>query len=302
LLVQLAPLVSVVMPNLNKGKYIEDAIESVLSQTLADFELLVVDNGSEDSSLVSIERFCRRDPRVRLLRESRRGVGYALNTGIKSADGEFVTLLASDDICHSGRLSQQVKLLEERGTAICYSEGWIIDDEGAPTGQLYNRDVAKLPQSGSEGSIFHEIIRENFIIGGSVMASRKCLEDEPFDTSLTVAEDWDLWVRLARRFPFYYISQPLYGYRVHSGNVRFQMNQRKIMLNHAAVFAKWLRIFDDLDDSDKNYLVKRLWNCYVELDDRYALIRLALAHRAARGLFLDKLKSFVNYRVRHLIP
>jgi len=289
------------MPNLNKGEYIEEAIESVLSQTCQDFELLVVDNGSEDSSISVIEKFSTQDSRVRLVREAKRGVSHALNTGILNSRGEFVTILASDDICHNERLARQTALLRKRNGSFCYSEGWIIDQEGTPTGQLYNRDLEKLPQAGYEGSVFHELIRRNFIIGGSIMLSKRSLDSKLFDTSLSIGEDWDFNVRLARRLDFYYVPEPLYGYRMYSGNMRFEVNRTRTLVNHAMIYRKWLKIFDGLDDSDEEYVVRSLWDCYMELDDHSGLLWLALAHRSVTGLFLSRLKASLAFRIKRLL-
>lgn len=292
-------LVSVVMPNLNKGGFIADAIESILSQTYEKFELLVIDNGSDDQSISLIENFIKKDTRISLTREPRRGVSYALNTGIGKAQGAFVTFLGSDDICHEERLSKQVKCLQEKNASVCYTEGWMIDDRGELINKLYNKDVAKLPTI-HEGMIFHELIRRNFIIGGSVMVSRRCLDNDSYDASLTFGEDWDLWVRLSRRFHFHYVPEPLYGYRVYSGNTWAKGNEERIQANNVLMYEKWLRDFQDLNRDDRNFILKRLLQSRMELDGVVGMLQVALAHPSASILLLGRAKSSIAYRMKKM--
>jgi glycosyltransferase involved in cell wall biosynthesis len=248
------PLVSVVMPNLNKGDFIEDAVRSILSQTYKNLELLVVDNGSSDSSISRLEILSKSDSRVRVLKEDQKGTSHALNNGIVHSQGEFITIMASDDICHGDRIRQQVSLLRERNASVCYSESWIIDEKGLPTGQLYNRDIMKLPQSGYEGRVFHELIRSNFMLGGTITSTARVMKDNLFDTALKYGEDWDHDVRLARSSDFCYVPTPLYGYRIYSGNNPGMHNERILLATHAKLFQKWLGGFDDLDRSDRDLL------------------------------------------------
>jgi glycosyltransferase involved in cell wall biosynthesis len=291
------PLVSVVMPNLNKGGFIEEAIRSILSQTYKNLEVLVVDNGSRDSSVSWLEKFSKSDPRVRVLRENQQGTSYALNNGIMHSQGEFITIMASDDICHVDRIRQQVGLLNERNASVCYSESWIIDEKGVPTGQLYNRDMIKLPPSGYEGYVFHELIRTNFMLGGTITCAARVMKDNLFDTALKYGEDWDHDVRLARSSDFCYVPTPLYGYRVYSGNNPGMRDERILLATHVKLFQKWLTSFDDLDRSDRDHLVKSLWVCCRDLKDRYGMLRTGLAYRGARGLLLQRLKSSLQSRI-----
>ena len=109
-----APLVSVVMPVYNCEKYVAEAIDSILEQTFSDFELIIVDDGSQDRSLEIIREYERRDDRVRSLRQERNmGVSCARNRGIYDAAGDFVALMDSDDISLPTRLEKQLRFLQE---------------------------------------------------------------------------------------------------------------------------------------------------------------------------------------------
>ena len=110
-----SPLVSVVMPVYNGEKWLGEAIESILAQTFADFELLIVDDGSRDNSAKIIRVYEQRDPRIRFFQlERNSGTAFARNYCIKAANGTFVTYLDCDDISLPERLRKQVDFLESK--------------------------------------------------------------------------------------------------------------------------------------------------------------------------------------------
>ena len=270
------PVVSVVVPNLNKGEYIGEAIGSLLAQTLADIEVIVVDNGSQDSSLQVIEDYRRMDSRVSLVSEPRLGTAVALNAGMSRARGEFLTVLGSDDVCHPDRLGMQVQKLREGDASVCYTESWVLDESGRETGRLWNRDKAHLPPN-YEGYIFHELLRRDFTLGGTVMTTREASEEVPFNEALGYGEDWDFCVRLARRFRFTYVPDALYGYRVYSKNTWAKGNETRVLSNHIKLFQGWLDDFPELTRDERTYLTKRLLNCVVLLKGRGSALRVALS-------------------------
>ncbi|MEL7113470.1 MAG: glycosyltransferase family 2 protein, partial [Pseudomonadota bacterium] len=100
------PIVSVIMPVYNTAKYVQSAIESVLVQTLTDFELLIVDDAGQDNSIA----LCRAydDPRVQIISQANRGLAGARNTGIRNARGQFIALLDSDDLWEAEKLEKHV--------------------------------------------------------------------------------------------------------------------------------------------------------------------------------------------------
>jgi len=179
--------VSVVVPNLNKGGYVREAIESILHQSYENFELLFVDNGSTDGSREIAKEYSERDRRVVLHLEPRRGSSHALNKGLSESRGDLITFLGSDDICNEHRLREQVRLLAKNPEiGGCHSNGWIIDASGKPTGEIYHRDIVPLPAEGYDGNIFHQLLRRNFVIGGSVMFRRGCVKGN----SSMLASNW----------------------------------------------------------------------------------------------------------------
>ena len=111
------PAVSVVMPAYNVAPYIGTSIASVCAQTFADWELLIVDDGSIDDTAAIAERFARADPRVRVLRQANGGISAARNAALRQAAGEFIAILDSDDLWLPGFLASQLAIFERRTRA-----------------------------------------------------------------------------------------------------------------------------------------------------------------------------------------
>jgi glycosyltransferase involved in cell wall biosynthesis len=256
-----SPLISVVMPNLNKGKYIRYAIESVLSQTYQNFELIIVDNGSTDESISVIQKYASNHKKIVFVREKQKGPSAAMNHGIDQASGELITFLGSDDVYSKHKLGKQVQLFSESRAFVCYTDARIINELGAPTGETYNKDLARIPMGGCQGYIFRKLLRKcDYVLGGSLMIPKDFLKLERFDTSLVTLEDPDLCVRLARHYPFRYIDETLYAYRVYSGNTwsSTSCNRERNLRNILSLHKKWLRIFPELDPTDREYIEKQI--------------------------------------------
>jgi glycosyltransferase involved in cell wall biosynthesis len=297
------PLVSIVMPNLNKGRFIGQAIESVLSQSYKNLEVLVVDNGSQDESVSVVEHLESEDGRLRLLKEPTRGVSRAINTGIKSARGEFVTVMGSDDVLTKDKTSKQIERLQEGRASVCHTGGWYLDSEGVRLVRPLARDTQKVPTQ-YEGDIFHELISLDYwrdFFGASVVYSRDCFDGRLFDPSLEYGEDWDFCVRLSRSFAFHYVPEPLYGYRVYSGNTWAKGNEKRNLRNKIRILEGWLRDFDDLRKEDKSVILRQLLQSQEELDGHTGMIRFAVAHPEYAKAVLKRGRSSITHRTRKLV-
>ncbi|MFH0922175.1 MAG: glycosyltransferase family 2 protein [Fibrobacterota bacterium] len=150
------PLVSVVMPAYNAAPFIESAVQSVLSQTLGDIELLVVDDGSTDHTATRLAGVS--DPRLRILRLTHQGVMVALNAGLAEARGEFFARMDADDLALPERLERQVRLLEEGGLDVTGSRVEIFRDKG-PLGNGYHAY-----ETWVNGLLDHDTIVRNIFI------------------------------------------------------------------------------------------------------------------------------------------
>lgn len=127
----LSPVVSVIMPAYNAARYIEESICSVIAQTFTDWELIVVDDCSQDETCEIVERLAQKDSRIRLFQnEKNSGAAATRNRGFYLCSGKYVALLDSDDLWHPEKLERQIDLAEQTGAEVIYCSYGIIDDHG----------------------------------------------------------------------------------------------------------------------------------------------------------------------------
>lgn len=203
-----APLISIVMPAYNAEKFIRESINSVLMQTYKNWQLIIVDDGSADSTTKIVNSF--KDSRIILIKQNHLGVSVARNQGIKISQGEWVAFLDSDDIWHKNKLKRQVKNINNYN--FLFSRAWFIKNKNKLG---LTRNLDKIPKK--RYAALAELIKSNFINLGSVLF-KKDIINQYFDTELSIGEDYDLWLRILSN-PNVRImadNMPLLGYRVHS--------------------------------------------------------------------------------------
>lgn len=211
-----APLVSVIMPSYNHSRYLEEAIDSVLTQTVRDLELIIIDDGSTDDSRRIIERTAERDGRVRAsFHEANAGIARTMNEAAALASGKFIAQLASDDIWEPQKLERQLDVLHGDDRLIVWSDGIVIDAEGRPTGALFTHMV-KASNRRKSGNILDDLLIGNFILGSSRMMKRPATGMLRWNEELRYLNDYQYVVDLASRHAFHFVSEPLVRYRVHA--------------------------------------------------------------------------------------
>ena len=208
------PTVSIVLPTYDQARWLDGAIDTVRRQTFADWELLVVDDGSTDDTPAVVARHAG-DGRIRYLPGAHAERAAARNRGIAASTGELVAFLDADDRWLPGKLARQVDALAAAPSAgLCYTPARFVGADDRPL------PVRKPPHAVS-GNLFPALMRGNLIIIASVVARRRCLEEVGgFDATLPVygCEDWDVWLRIARRHPVAVVDDEFTLYRVHAGN------------------------------------------------------------------------------------
>lgn len=217
------PKVTVVIPTYNAIAYLPSTLDSVIKQTFTDFEVLIIDDGSSDDTVEWASQLV--DARVRLIVQENQGVAVARNKGIANAKGEYVAFLDADDLWEPTKLEKQVKCLEENPQVGLVNTSILnIDEQGNLLGAVDAHDV--------QGNVLKYIVEENLILCGSApMVRRSCLEAvQGFDQTLMSAEDWDLWIRIAARYEFAVVREPLVLYRQHlnskSNNIERHLKHR----------------------------------------------------------------------------
>ncbi len=204
------PLVSVIIPTYNSARYVTTAIDSVLAQTVDDFEVLVVDDGSTDNTR---ELLSHRGQSVRYLYQNNAGVSAARNHGIAQSRGRYIAFLDADDIWLPHKLERQLTALDTApATQLCYSAHFVVDDA---------LQALSVRRSGHGNSALEALLFRGNVVGSpsSVIVERGLMESEGFDTRLSHSADWDMWIRLARRASFLYVDEPLIKYRRHDTNM-----------------------------------------------------------------------------------
>lgn len=208
--------VAIVIPLFNAERFVREAIESVRSQTHADWELLVVDDGSTDRSHYEAAAAADGDTRIRIVRQANKGVSAARNHGVGLSRGEYLAFLDADDVWHPKNLSAKLVALESRADcALAHSDAAVIDAVSRRTSQL---------KTGSDGWILEQSLLWRgdpvpALPSNAVLRRRTFDEVGGFDTDLSTAADQDLKFRIAERWPVARVPEALVLYRVHGANM-----------------------------------------------------------------------------------
>lgn len=212
------PSVSLVVTCYNYGPFLGQALDSVVAQTLTDWEAIVIDDASTDETGEVLARYAHvRGVRAVRHRE-RAGNIRSYNEGLDLATGKYVGILSADDyLLRRDALARQVAVFEtEPEVGLVYS-AHVIVKAGAPP-----RSVVPWPQAGVRPGLveFRKLMWGNYILHSGALLRRE-VERElgPYNAALTHTGDWDMWLRAAARHPIGYVSEPLYAYRIHGSNM-----------------------------------------------------------------------------------
>jgi glycosyltransferase involved in cell wall biosynthesis len=216
---------SVIIPSYNHASYLPQAVQSVLDQTCRDLELIVVDDGSTDSSGEVLRSFS--DPRMRLIFQENQGAHAAINRGLEEASGEYLSILNSDDAYHPQRLEKAHALYKQdpdAGLVSSYIE--IIDRDGAVLGVKHAyQDCSPWELASPEKSFRAQdnlrlaLLTENYLATTSNYIFPRRLYEQTGDfLPLRYTHDWDFALRAARRSQLRLLPEALVRYRIHSSN------------------------------------------------------------------------------------
>jgi len=233
-----SPLVSVVIPTYNYARYVPHAIESALTQASGDhpLEVIVIDDGSTDGTPGVVRRF---GAAVRYERQENRGPSAARNRGVAAARGAYVAFLDADDYWLPDKLARQLRALAVRRDAAGCHGAFLVQ---RPLGEVGR--VARYWRRSGYHPTCRDLLRGNSINMSTMLIRREALVSiGPFDESLRVAEDWNLWLRLLLSGSrLYYLDQPLAVTRHHAENchVRIQPTEQ-MALTQAMLRRVWTK-------------------------------------------------------------
>jgi glycosyltransferase involved in cell wall biosynthesis len=222
--------VSVIIPSYNHGHFVTFAVESALAQTYKDTEIVVVDDGSTDNTREVLAPYMGR---IKYIYQENRGLSAARNTGIRAASGDFIALLDADDMWVPEKLALQMKIFSDYPDTGLVSCGNVPIDGGG-------QQVAPGTARGTGRLRFRDLLWGNCVAGGSnAVIRRGCFNEVGlFDENLRSSEDWDMWLRIAWRYPVRFASQILMKVRVSADSMSAAKNADTMLVNDLRVLRK----------------------------------------------------------------
>lgn len=206
------PIISVIIPVYNGAKTIKETIETVLQQTYQNFEIIVINDGSQDATLAVINSI--QHQKLKVFSYLNAGLSTSRNRGFAHAAGEFIAFLDADDLWTNDKLEAQLKALQQYPeAAVAYSWTDHIDENG--------KFLRPASYTSCSGNIYKRILIGNFLSCGSnaLIRAQALTKVGGFDESLNSAEDWDMWLRLAAWYEFVVVPRPQVLYRISPGSM-----------------------------------------------------------------------------------
>jgi glycosyltransferase involved in cell wall biosynthesis len=208
------PLISVILPVYNRARWVARAIESVLSQTYQNFELLVIDDGSTDDTPQVLASY---GSRLRVLKQAHAGAEAARNLGLEQARGEFVAFIDSDDLWYADRLSRQLPCFKRDEVGLVFGNAALVDYRQTPPRYLKRTFFDNVRPS--RGHVMEVFARGCFVPFSSVLARRQCFVETGGFTTGRVAADYLKWLEISASHEFDYIPDPVFEYAIHPGGI-----------------------------------------------------------------------------------
>jgi glycosyltransferase involved in cell wall biosynthesis len=250
------PKVSVIIPVFNGTNYLREAIDSVLSQTYKNYEIIVVDDGSTDETWEIIESY---GSRLRGIHKDNGGVASAFNCGIRNARGAYIAWLSHDDLFLPEKLEHQINFLNKFNQyRACYTDYYVIDTKGNPVREV---ETPWYPREKAIQGLFGDM----YINGSTMLIERTCFNQVGlFSEELKYTQDAEMWLRLIRQFDIGRLPEKLIKQRTHpgQGSVSLKPTHREETKNlYERIFREWgiAVIFPEFSNSlDDPRLVARV--------------------------------------------
>ena len=278
--------ISVVMPTYNGARWLHQAIDSVLSQTYENFELLLIDDGSSDATKDIITEYQKKDSRIKSVFKSHTGATDSQNVGINMASGNWIARCDQDDICEPERLAIQLNFVTENPGVDLIGSGFTEIDE--------NGHIVKV----------HRYSRCNIILGRNLETLKRFFPHSSafykreaakrlggYNIRFTRADDWDLWLRLSEQGRIACLPEPLVRIRKHSGQMSlFDNNRRSFFDSTSASICHFMRIkgFTDIPSMDKD---EGKWNTFLSWAEKRILESGVITERE---IWMDARTEYFN--------
>lgn len=288
-------LVTVVVITYNHEKYIADAIKSVLNQTFAQFEIVIVNDGSWDKTEAIIKSF--HDERIKYLYQNNQGPSTALNNAIKAASGKYVAIMSGDDICHPDRLQKQLNyLLSTKEKKIVFSRVSFIDDANKNIECEWGEKIFNTVKNRTRSECFRHLFFEgNFLNAPTCMLEKSILLDEGlFNVASIQLQDFDMWLKLIKKYDFYIFEEKLLKYRIRSNNENLSLNPANVARVNCEIHFIMKNVLENISidyfkEAFLNDLRNKNFKDNIEFELEKAFLYLAHASVEYRFIGLEKL-------------
>ena len=244
--------ISVIIPTYNCADYIKNAINSVLFQKYrGDIEVIVVDDGSTDNTKKVLEEYIK-NKQIIYIKQKNKGQASARNTGFKKSTGELIAFLDSDDTWNQDKLTKQIEKFKYEKVGLVYT--------GVEWYHSIDNEIIKIKIPRIKGKVFKKLLLHNFLTTSTIILRREAFEDFNFAKKYSYVEDYDLWLRVSKKWKVDYVKEVLCKYRIHDNN-----HSRNLEVHYAN--AKPL-IESYTKEVSKSFLKKSLW--YLNFDTAYS--------------------------------
>ena len=244
------PKVSVIIPSYDCSAFVRTAVESALSQTMPDHEVVVVDDGSRDNTREVLETYLK-DRRFRYVCQQNRGLPGARNAGVRASDSEYLAFLDADDALAPNALERMAAALDESAASWCLIDIVKVGDR--------LREVR--PTVIPDGDLHLEILREDFIRRAMFFRRAAFLDVGMYDEDMRNREDWDINIRMfERRAPFAYVGQPLYFYTWREGSITTSNHAKLLHYTEKILRKHHKRLADAGDDRVAKLYAYNMWD------------------------------------------
>lgn len=271
-------LISVIIPFYNHKQYIEKALKSAISQTYRNIEILIIDDGSSPEESEYVSKLLHIDERITYKKKENGGLSSARNFGIENSKGNLIAFLDADDEWHYSKLTMQHEAIskdESIGIVSCYSE--VIDK--------YSKSKKWKFKNNASGCKYPKILESDCIGGGSVpLARKKCFEEVGlFDEDLKYREDWDMWIRILKKYNIQTVKKALVYYR---------RDLKNMSVNYTEMKEYGEKVLDKAKFEDNKIASEKVFNRLLALNAA-SVMRLAFKD----GQYL-KSKDFLLYSLK----
>jgi glycosyltransferase involved in cell wall biosynthesis len=283
-------LVSVVIPCYNHGKYLPDAIDSVLSQKHKNVEIIVVDDGSTDCTKQMVENRYAGVEEVKYVYQNNQGLSAARNTGIDNSTGDYFVFLDADDWLVGEALRINLRVMKKDPELAYVSGGHIIINERLGDSVTRNEKV--------EGDYFQNLLQGNYIgMHGTVMYSGWIFDEFRFDTHLRASEDYDMYLNITRKYPVKQHTEIIAAYRFHDSNMSGDIYK---------MYTSTLTVLRKQHGALKNAIEKKCFNKGIGIWKKYysAQLLLSIQHKPTWPITTLMLKehftAFRHHKISYL--